>query len=244
MVKRKISLPIAITKITFWLFALVLFSGFQTIPGPKWKIDRDQHRTLWILPGESFLNLQYPEDEEIPEDIAFGNLEAPNQAIAILKFIIAQYNSISTTYVRLQLTPMEGIDLGEPNPGDIEWTQEVAEGRTIKVAEGKTHAVGGGGGEARMEFNEQRELSGCTVVVSGDFQIRGFVTTVAHEIGHCLGLAHAHDDRQSIMGYGGAASGVYKLGMDDKMGITYLYPLKEEYGKEAMTLGLSCSRSK
>ena len=47
--------------------------------------------------------------------------------------------------------------------------------------------------------------------------------TLAHEIGHCIGLGHNHLDGTSIMGYKRTDIDLH-LGADDIAGITYLYP--------------------
>ena len=49
----------------------------------------------------------------------------------------------------------------------------------------------------------------------------GFI--LAHELGHCLGLGHAHTNYGAIMGYSRADRSM-TLGDDDRAGIIYLYP--------------------
>lgn len=56
--------------------------------------------------------------------------------------------------------------------------------------------------------------------------------TIAHEAGHVLGLAHNEDDRETTM-YPTASKGETlkrDLALDDKDGVTYLYPWSEGQG--------------
>jgi len=47
--------------------------------------------------------------------------------------------------------------------------------------------------------------------------------TLTHEIGHCVGLGHAHSNYGAIMGYSRAQTSP-DLGADDKAGVIFLYP--------------------
>ena len=62
--------------------------------------------------------------------------------------------------------------------------------------------------------------------------------TITHELGHCVGLGHPHNNYGAIMGYSRNQDKASFLGADDKAGTIYLYPdpavysgdVKETYG--------------
>lgn len=61
--------------------------------------------------------------------------------------------------------------------------------------------------------------------------------TLAHEVGHILGLGHSHD-RSALMYYDGSYYVNMSLGQDDVDGITYLYPRNELSGDKALGCAL------
>ncbi|MBC7660010.1 MAG: matrixin family metalloprotease [Chitinophagaceae bacterium] len=63
------------------------------------------------------------------------------------------------------------------------------------------------------------DISVSTNAVSAKYLLK----TLTHELGHCVGLGHPHSDYNSIMSYANS-SDTAELGLDDKAGISFLYP--------------------
>ena len=77
--------------------------------------------------------------------------------------------------------------------------------------------------EPQVDDNS-RLIVDCDISISKRrTSVRGLAFVIAHEVGHCLGLGHAHTNYGAIMGYSRDDHSL-KLGADDMAGITYLYP--------------------
>ncbi|MBC7531805.1 MAG: matrixin family metalloprotease [Oligoflexus sp.] len=64
----------------------------------------------------------------------------------------------------------------------------------------------------------------CDISVSSHkVPAKELLRTLVHELGHCVGLGHPHSSYHSIMSYANVSSSA-ELGLDDKAGISYLYP--------------------
>ncbi|MFN7454722.1 MAG: matrixin family metalloprotease, partial [Pseudobdellovibrionaceae bacterium] len=112
--------------------------------------------------------------------------------------------------------------------------------RRIIIEEGEASGVSSG--EARQTFRN-RYIIGCEVTLTDVAyeSAKGYVALLSHELGHCMGLDHPQSTVWSVMSYFYNTDEVYRLAIDDKMGIVHLYGATAGNRDEKPTGGLSCS---
>jgi len=211
-----------------WLMMLPVVLGFRAIPGANsWAVTRTDP-TLWIKVCSTpiFESAEFPEGDPL-----YG---ANADFAAVLQAVINDYNTIGSSYLRLAVYPADPNNPGAPAAGDSTFTLASANVRTINVCFAQQTFTGG---TARHVYTGSA-LTGCNIEISNSSikKAKDITRKLTHEIGHCLGLAHPQELSQSVMSY---FSEAYRLQMDDKIGMTYLYPTSETL-KEKATLGLAC----
>ncbi len=154
--------------------------------------------------------------------------------VDVIYSITKDYNSIGASYLDLVVygdTNGDGVIDGSDDTSH----SSIPENKIIEFCTGGTGGLLAGG------VAKPKEDGGCTIKLGDTVydDVKTFLKTATHEIGHCLGLDHAHEMNDlSIMSYF-SSEDIYRLQIDDKLGISYLYP--NGGAKESSTFGLSCA---
>jgi hypothetical protein len=148
---------------------------------------------------------------------------------------------VNSSYVRLALYPTDPNNPGTPAAGDSTFTTTKGSVRTIDICFSSPGSVFTGG--VASQNDNGKNLTGCTIklLAKYDSNLQQFIATATHELGHCLGLGHSMETTNAIMSYFHSSTN-FRLMIDDKMGLSYLYPNSGVDLKEQNTYGLQCTK--
>ncbi len=200
--------------------------GFKVFPGVKgWGLD-----TSTAAGRKVFISFE-ASGKTIPNDLPSGDPLAASGAnlteMQILQSVINDYNNIQRSNLILALDT------------DSDFAAHSKDKR-IEIEQGD--AVGESSGEAQPSFSG-KTIIGCKIVMTEKSlgSAKFYVNLLTHEIGHCLGLDHPQETVWSAMSYFYNEE-AYRLAVDDKMGIVFLYAKNSSDAQEKPTLGMSCAR--
>ncbi|MBX9767799.1 MAG: matrixin family metalloprotease, partial [Bdellovibrionales bacterium] len=217
-----------ISKLLRWtaVCCLIIFSlGFRTFSSQKTFAVNNSS------PAKTKIFLDFDQASvNLTNDLPSGDPLANTNPITVstaVDSVMTDFNSISAAYVQLVGT------------GDSDYAAE-STNRVITIRKAGTEGLSGG--EASLEYKDS-VVTGCTIIIKPDVYEKAsqLITAITHEVGHCLGLDHPQETVNAVMSY--FSNGAIRLQIDDKMGISFLYPTDPTKAKENPTMGLSCARA-
>ena len=192
---------LAIMGLWFWSTSFILLFGSLEARLPV---------TLDDPEAEFFWDGKAPNIEPM-EDVFRGK---SNKAIMrmLLERSLKQWSDIPGSFVKLKLSGVKGkVRKAKPNDKLHSITMKSSLGDTVAALAFPT-----------VNPSNPSEIYDCDVVISSRrVSSDELHTTLAHEIGHCVGLGHPHATRQALMSYTNSEP---KLSADDMAGAIYLYP--------------------
>ena len=206
------------------LAALFIFSGFQVLSQARWDI-KESDPTVWVKFCDDINEIEFDEDDinDLPDEDPLDGV-TPTMT-NILASVLDDFNEVNASYLRLEVYT-----------DDVE---DEAKDRTIDVCLQNSNNPFEGG--HALPIIEEGKLTGCEIVMIEDVEddLGNFLSTLTHEIGHCIGLDHPQETRHSIMSY--YHEDKVRLQLDDKIGLVHLYPDSDYDLAEQPNFGLSCS---
>ncbi len=206
----------------FILLILVMFlTGFRIYPSDnRWNISISDPK-IYLRFSEDML----PTSNDVPsDDTLFGQTLTH---ILVRDSIIDDYNNLASAYYEL---------------ADIDDGTYVEADHADRVIDIEFGSPGGAASGYATQDSDGEYIVGCKVVLSESVlsSAEGYVGTLTHEIGHCMGLDHPMETTNAIMSYF-VDENIIRLQVDDKMGLTYLYPENPDEVEETPTFGLACA---
>ena len=245
-----------LTRVVVVLMIVLLSTGFRVMTNydgtvSRWYINKNDP-TIWLNFCDETANF-VGNDLPSSDPFASGGILMDD----VLQSILNDFNDVGASHFRLAFYPDDPDSPPGPQLGDSAFTKEAAVVRTINVCFGDLPYYAAaqaqtttnesaceviGSQSAYKDYCSATRIYSCEIDLNkglSEESMRGFIHTLAHELGHCVGLLHTHDTHLSIMSYVADPDNVFRLQMDDKMGLTYLYPKQDNYNDEEATLGLT-----
>jgi hypothetical protein len=176
---------------------------------------------LPATPAAPEVEFVYDPNGEVPslsdkseiENGVYANTSDRELMPILITLAMSQWNSIRGSYLRLVLVPADATP------------QRSREDRiNVILAEKNENASTAAFATPEVNPDDSSQIIDCDISISlRPVSAQSFLETVTHELGHCVGLGHPHNNYGAIMSYSRGGKS-HKLGADDKAGAIYLYP--------------------
>lgn len=165
--------------------------------------------------------------EEIADGLYADRTDQEMMAI-LLQMAMDQWNNVRGSYLRMEVVNSEV---------KLERNQE--DKLNVIVIEKNTNVSTAAYATPFSNSDNPLEISDCDISISTTpVSALSMLITLTHELGHCVGLGHPHNNYGAIMSYS-RTDRTFRLGADDKAGAIFLYP-DPEYGGDKQKELIGC----
>jgi hypothetical protein len=158
--------------------------------------------------------------DEVFEGI-YANASDSELMEALLQEAANTWNRVESAYLNFEIVANPGVVKDEE---DEIYAIVVESQDSISVAAAALPVFAARGESPSGYKKSGRIIYDCDISVSSSgVDAKELLRTLVHEMGHCVGLGHPHSNYLSIMSYSNMSDSA-ELGLDDKAGISFLYP--------------------
>lgn len=143
---------------------------------------------------------------------------------AIVLESMKRWNDVEDSFVELALSTESGTA-----------TDSEDNINTIVFSSGSWSDAGSAFPKQGTTEQDSRYIVDCDISLDAQKDPEKLAFTVLHELGHCLGLLHPHYSTKSVMSYA-TISKKLELSLDDKAGVTILYPVRYDKRQDLIPL--------